>query len=210
MFAIISEELIKNLTDRQLKVYSAIICLAHRGNGTVRLSEIKKLSNKGYTQLLEILKELENKKLLIRKKQGNYQVVFEFKLKFNVDLEGFNLRERKKVEKIINDFGLTEEQVKQIIEYIKKQRHIKDKARYFGWLARNYKKVFEQQVEQPRNEVEVENKEDFWRFQSYLSKRMVKFEVEKKNGIWIFKALNILEHYKNYKNELAKNRNKIL
>jgi predicted transcriptional regulator len=197
MFAIISEEIIRNLTDRELKVYASILCLAHKGNGAVKLSEIKKLANKGYTQLLEILRELENKKLLIRKKKGTYQIVFELKLKFNVDLEGFNLREKKKIEKIINDFGLSKEQVEKIIDYIRKQKHIKDKSRYFGFLAKNFNKIFGNTIE-PINAVEIESKADFWNFQIYLSQRKIPFKVEKKGSIWIFEGFNVGKFYQDY------------
>lgn len=214
MFAIIDLNLISQLSDRELKVYATILALSHKGNGVIRLSEIKEITGKGKTQLIETINDLIKRGLIKRLDRGKYEIRFELKysIEFEIDFNGFNLRERKKILKIIKDNNLSKEETKKILEYIK-QAKVKDKVRYFAWCVRNYHKINQEkgQIEQ----VKIFGVENFYKFQSYLNGKKIKYNfklIEKPKqvnvgfvgGEWIFEGKDLQKIYQEFKLEKQK------
>jgi predicted transcriptional regulator len=174
MFAIIDLETLKALSDRELKVFAVILALSHKGK--VKLSEIMEFSNKGKTQTLEIINNLQKKGIIKRKDRGFYEI--EIKLSFNFEIYDFlTIRDKKRIQKIIEHEKIPHEEAEKILNYMKNQKRIKDKAKYFAWIWRNYKKVFSEKEKEIDN-IEVFGRDIFFRFQQFLSQKKIKFSVK--------------------------------
>lgn len=209
MFAILDINLIRQLSDRELKVYSVIMALSHKGNGVIRLREIQEITGKSRTQLTEIINNLIEKGFIRRLDKGKFEIEFKIEIKFEINFEGFNLRERKKILKIIQEKNLNKEQVEKILNYIK-QNKAKDKVRYFAWCVKNYDKITKEN-ETGFEEIKVFGVENFYQFQKFLNDRKIdyKFKIIEKpkqvnigftGGEWLFyvKGKNIKQEFQKF------------
>ncbi|MCM8819863.1 MAG: winged helix-turn-helix transcriptional regulator [Candidatus Omnitrophica bacterium] len=208
MFAIVNDKLLEKLSDRELKVFCAINILIF-SNPYITIQEICKKTGKSRRQVIEIVKELEKKGVIKRKKRKKTIYEINIELKFNFDIEGITVRDKKIINKIVENNNLNEEQVNKIIEYMKK-RKVNDYVKYFAYLANNYDKVFNKQNDKVSDRVVV-NEEDFQGFQAFLNKNKIKFNVlpikykvvypNRIIGEWEFTGTGIKNLYKKYKNE---------
>jgi len=192
MFAIIDLETLKTLSDRELKVFAVILALSHKGK--VKLRDIMEFSNKGKTQTLEIINELQKKGMIKRKDRGLYEI--EIKLSFNFEIYDFlTIMDKKRIQKIIYKEKIPQEEAEKILNYMKNQKGIKDKAKYFAWIWRNFKKVFRDDKKVEFDFIDIYDKDTFYRFQQFLSNKKVKFNViPEGTNKWKFiaKKINIL------------------
>lgn len=213
-FAIISEKILRKLTDRELKVYSAINILLYK-NSKVTLKQLQELTGKGKTQLIEIINNLQKKEIIHKVKIGKltkYELIIEIKYDFEIDFE-IDLLQKKKIIKIIELLGLEKNQVEKIINYLK-TKNPKDVVRYFNYLARNYNKIFEKPFEKPyEDQIIIEDPNEFFDFQIFLNKLKVDFKIQPifyerdkfnfktTKGKWIITAKKINKLYEQYKKQ---------